>query len=1027
MKRFLVILFTGAFSVMAFSQTTYYSKSAGNLNVLATWGTNPDGSGTSPTNFTGANRNYFIVNNPTPTISGNWTVSGANSKVLVGDGIQSISFTVPSPRTTIATYSVMVNSTLTAASGSTISGSTAHVDGTLNIQTDNNPVFGTMTTGSTVSYSRTGNQTIENVTYYNLTLTGSGNKRLNNSGNTTVNGTLFLSTTSRFFLNTNNSWGLFLNGIITGGGDISGTGNSSISIGGSGPFGTMIFRAGTQNLYRLDINRASLGLVTLGSALTVSNFYGHTNGVFAIGSNTLSINGAITFPASAANGSITGSATSDLTIAGAGTITNSLFMTQSGTGNYLRNFTLNRAGRTVSLGNTLNMVGALTPTAGTFAGGGNLVLLATASTNVGRIGIVGGSITGSTTVQMWAKNGKTGWTLLGAPGLSGRTFADWDDNTTITCSGCPDGFMYSFTSIYSYSETVGGLFDNYLRYIAITNTGQSMSPGQGFWMYLGTATLNTADIILDANGTLHTGNFNFSLTMTSTGGGTDPVDHGYNLLSNPFPSPILWSALRNANPNVANAIYVYNPDLSGHASYVNGVSSPAVGSGGIGNAIPSGQGFYVKALVPSVTLTGMESNKSASTQELLKTNGQQTQASGNPMVMRLKANGHAMQFETAIYFDNSATANYDVEYDATYLGPDAGYLGIGTRLNGSDFAINGLPPLSQNYSIPVFVKTDSTDTYSISGTDLQNIPGGACVILHDNYTGLDQDLRTGNYTCTISDTEKIAARFVLNITINNNLSINAVTASPSCKNAANGYIAALPSGAGPWNYYWKDANSNIIKTTLNTNAADTLFNVNAGNYSLDVNTVGTCDNGSQTFVVNPVTSPSASFTSGGSVVFAADSAGITFVNGSSGASNYWWTFGDGIGATCFDTTHYYTGPGEFDVTLMAIDSICGDTSYYTQTVTVIDGTTTGVSAIAQPSQKMFISRDANGYYVQFNYREYTNARVSVQNVLGEKISERDLTYVSNDKVYISLGDHTILIVSVVTSSGEKTWCKIVNY
>jgi hypothetical protein len=562
----------------------------------------------------------------------------------------------------------------------------------------------------------------------------------------------------------------------------------------------------------------------------------------------------------------------------------------------------------------------------------------------------------------------------------------------------------------------------------ISNVTDAMTNGKGYWVYLGTSTSTTSDIILDATGPVKTGNVTFNLTETNSGGGTQASDHGYNLIANPYPSPISWTALRNANANVANAIYVYNPDLAGYATYVNGVSSPAVGSGGIGDLIPAGQGFYVKANAAAVTLTAQESNKSASTQELLRMNGQQqAQSTSTPMVMRLKANGHSMHFETAVYFDANATSNYEDEYDAVYMGPDLGYLGIGTQLNGSDYAINGLPALTQNVSVPVFVTTDSTDTYSISASDLQNLPAGACIRLHDNYTGADHDLRAGAYSCTVNDTEKVNARFVLNITINNNLSVTTAASNPTCHASADGKLIAVPSGSGPWNYYWKDASNNVIHTTLNKAGADTLPGLNPGSYGVDVNTVGTCDNGSQTFVLNSASMPASSFNNAsGTVTLLSDSVGVNLVNTSSNANSYWWSFGDGMGATCHDTTHYYTAPGDYQVTLYAINAPCGDTSVYQQTITVLDGSGVGIAALAQPSQKIFISRDANGYYAKFDYKESTNARISVQSILGEELSIQQVK-ATTDKVYIPLSGNGILILSVITEQGEKTWCKVINY
>lgn len=73
----------------------FYSKSIGNLNSLSTWGTNLDGTGTSPINFSSNGTNYYAVNNGSPTISADWFVTGSNTNVVFGDGTNSGNFIIP--------------------------------------------------------------------------------------------------------------------------------------------------------------------------------------------------------------------------------------------------------------------------------------------------------------------------------------------------------------------------------------------------------------------------------------------------------------------------------------------------------------------------------------------------------------------------------------------------------------------------------------------------------------------------------------------------------------------------------------------------------------------------------------------------------------------------------------------------------------------------------------------------------------------------------------------------------------------
>ncbi|MBU3660286.1 MAG: hypothetical protein FGM14_10470 [Flavobacteriales bacterium] len=83
-----------AYSFTVVSQ--FYSKSTGNLDVLTNWGSNTDGTGVAPANFTSNNVTYNIRNNAAPTIGAAWTVSGTGSKIIVGDGTNACTLTLPS-------------------------------------------------------------------------------------------------------------------------------------------------------------------------------------------------------------------------------------------------------------------------------------------------------------------------------------------------------------------------------------------------------------------------------------------------------------------------------------------------------------------------------------------------------------------------------------------------------------------------------------------------------------------------------------------------------------------------------------------------------------------------------------------------------------------------------------------------------------------------------------------------------------------------------------------------------------------
>lgn len=155
------------------SGTTYYSKSSGNLNVLSTWGTNPDGSGTSPLSFDSSNTNYRVLNNSAPVIGGNWTVNGANTMIVFGDGTNSFNLSIPSG-TAITCDSAVINSNITI----TVQGA---INSTKMYGADN----------STLQYFGSAVQNMAGGSFYNIICT-STNKIL--TANTTARNALTITT-----------------------------------------------------------------------------------------------------------------------------------------------------------------------------------------------------------------------------------------------------------------------------------------------------------------------------------------------------------------------------------------------------------------------------------------------------------------------------------------------------------------------------------------------------------------------------------------------------------------------------------------------------------------------------------------------------------------------------------------------------------------------------------------------------------------------------------------------------------------
>jgi|GEM_PF-499291 len=198
----------------------FYSKSTGNLELTSSWGSNTDGTGIAPPNFTNNGITYNIRNNATPTIGASWTVSGTGSKIVVGDGTNACNFTVPSTfAVTSPTTDVSNNGTITR----TTSG--ANSWGTLSFASGATYVHNTSGGGTLPSANWDANSTLQ------IDASLNNNEFTENFGNVVINGT------STFFMRTED-FTSSIQGNFTHNGSASvamtnSTSNGTLTIGGN--------------------------------------------------------------------------------------------------------------------------------------------------------------------------------------------------------------------------------------------------------------------------------------------------------------------------------------------------------------------------------------------------------------------------------------------------------------------------------------------------------------------------------------------------------------------------------------------------------------------------------------------------------------------------------------------------------------------------------------------------------------------------------------------------------------------------
>ncbi|MCW8897739.1 MAG: gliding motility-associated C-terminal domain-containing protein [Flavobacteriales bacterium] len=257
--------------------------------------------------------------------------------------------------------------------------------------------------------------------------------------------------------------------------------------------------------------------------------------------------------------------------------------------------------------------------------------------------------------------------------------------------------------------------------------------------------------------------------------------------------------------------------------------------------------------------------------------------------------------------------------------------------------INADDDASFNYSSTTFCEADNNPIPTITGTN-----GGTFTISPSgtiNATTGEIDITLtgiGSYTIyynTTSAGNACPSVDSVQITINpqNTISINPV--NPICLNDTLN-LSANTTGTGTVTWY-ADAAGTII---IGIGNPLTYVPTSGGSVTIYANNVGSCSSeiDSVTITVNFVDAViNATPVTGSSPL------DVFFGNGSTGATNYFWNFGNGSTDTIFEPTHTYTNPGSFTATLIITNGVCWDTA--TVIIEVFDESSILIPTIFTPN------------------------------------------------------------------------------
>lgn len=249
-------------------------------------------------------------------------------------------------------------------------------------------------------------------------------------------------------------------------------------------------------------------------------------------------------------------------------------------------------------------------------------------------------------------------------------------------------------------------------------------------------------------GPMNTGTVTPSLSYTSD-------QRGNNLVGNPYPSAIDWDAAGWTKTNIGSTIYIWNQGVLPVGNY--GTYNGVVGTNGVSNIIPSGQGFFVQAIGPAPVLSMNNSVRVHNqTQSFLK-------SSAVSNLVRLNFSSAVGADELVVYFDPSASGSYDAQTDAKKMfgekvAPQVYSYKPG---DGEKLSINVLPDLSKPLVVPVSLQPGSNGMLKMTASGMEQFDPAVSVYLEDLKLNQMQNLKLEPVYEFTADTTDNVNRFAL--------------------------------------------------------------------------------------------------------------------------------------------------------------------------------------------------------------------------------------------------------------------------
>lgn len=230
------------------------------------------------------------------------------------------------------------------------------------------------------------------------------------------------------------------------------------------------------------------------------------------------------------------------------------------------------------------------------------------------------------------------------------------------------------------------------------------------------------------------------------------VGVGFNLLGNPYPSPINANSFLNDNASLGvSSLYIWTHAVPQNASYVaqtnyasynlSGGTAAIAGGSQPDGYIQVGQGFLANIVTSGDVEFNNLQRSDVSNNQFFKTT-----SVPNRIWLGLTSNNDSYNQILIAYVDGSSN-DFDLGYDAKLLTNGSSF--ISSIINAEDYVIQGRNSVfDQNDEVLLGFTANQTGNYTISLDSFDGLFANQDVYLWDKYLNVYHDLKLNNYSFT---------------------------------------------------------------------------------------------------------------------------------------------------------------------------------------------------------------------------------------------------------------------------------------